>query len=133
MIGTIVVVIFGIMPASLMSVMQAAAVPMLTTPVATAGLTATIRRWRKLSPTRQTRGHTLPATPRNSRKKHGKWRRRMAGAAAVQAPRQGKGDAAKKKQGMPPAKDKRRQLRPGLTQSHDQDRPTDRDREVCRR
>ena len=32
-LGTIVVVIFGIMPASLMSVMQAAAVPMLTTPI----------------------------------------------------------------------------------------------------
>ena len=32
-LGTVVVVIFGLMPASLMSVMQAAAVPMLTSPV----------------------------------------------------------------------------------------------------
>ena len=32
-LGTIVVVVFGIMPDSLMSVMQAAAVPMLTKPV----------------------------------------------------------------------------------------------------
>jgi hypothetical protein len=31
-VGTIVVVVFGVMPDSLMSVMQAAAVPMLTTP-----------------------------------------------------------------------------------------------------
>src|SRR5262249_17144794 len=34
-VGTIVVVVFGIMPGSLMSVMQAAAMPMLTDPVKT--------------------------------------------------------------------------------------------------
>ena len=34
MLGTVVVVVFGLMPASLMSMMQGAAVPMLSTPVA---------------------------------------------------------------------------------------------------
>ncbi len=48
-LGTVVVVIFGLMPAPLMSVMQGAAVPMLTSPVVTRSTGRTVAKARPVS------------------------------------------------------------------------------------
>ena len=101
-IGTIVVAIFGLLPDSLIGVMQAASVPMLTTP-SRLPYSERMSAMAKAQPNAP-KPEVIRFQYTEEQKKKMENASKNGGPAPTSAPTKKRGTPAKKKQGMPPAK-----------------------------